>query len=250
MALVTDITERKRAETELQRQREILYQTEKLAALGGLAASIAHEVNSPLAIMSSRLEVMLMEAEDQPPSPELLEDIKMLHRTAQRVIRVSQALRAFGRHSPREHGPVDLNHVAGEVLLLVEKSMSTEGIRVATRLDPDLPRVRGDADQLQQVLLNLLTNAREAMPKGGEVRLETGAISEPRQVRLIVADAGVGIAPEELSKIFDLFYTTKQRGTGLGLSVSYGIIGEHRGTIDVQSDPGRGTTFVITLPAL
>lgn len=146
---------------------------------------------------------------------------------------------------------MDLNRVVEETLLLVEKQMSKEGIRVGARLDRALPPLLGDANALQQVVLNLLTNAREAMAAGGQIRVETGpAPGRAGWVRLTVADTGRGISAEELPKIFDPFYTTKAEGTGLGLSVSYGIVKDHHGTVDVRSEPGKGTTFVLTFPAL
>jgi signal transduction histidine kinase len=147
--------------------------------------------------------------------------------------------------------PVDLNHVVSETLLLAEKQMSKEGIRVETRLAPGLPAVLGDANTLQQVILNLLTNAWDALEQGGEVSIETSSAPDrPSAVRLVIADTGRGIAPEDLPRIFDPFFSTKPRGTGLGLSISDGIVREHGGTIDVESAPGRGTRFVLTFPAV
>jgi signal transduction histidine kinase len=146
---------------------------------------------------------------------------------------------------------VSLNRVVEETLLLAGKPMSTENIHIATELDPRLPMLRGDANALQQVLLNLLTNAREAMGNGGHVRIETGPVPErPGRLRLVVTDTGPGIAPADLPHVFEPFYTTKPAGTGLGLAVSYGIVQDHQGTIEVQSTPGRGTSFVPTFPAL
>jgi len=251
MALITDITERKRAETELQRQRETLYRSEKLAALGTLSAGIAHEMNNPLGIITSRIEIMLLDAEEHNLPPQVLEDLQVLHRATQRVARIAANLRAFARQAPREHTRVDLNAVVAETLLLMRKPLEVDGIMLVTSLDPSLDAIVGDAGTLQQVLLNLVTNAREAMAgRGGEIRIETGIVAErPRWVRVVIQDTGPGISPEELSKVFDPFYTTKTTGTGLGLSVSYGIIQDHHGTVDVQSAPGKGTTFVLAFPA-
>jgi len=251
MALITDITERKRVEAELQRQRETLYRAEKLAALGTLSAGIAHEMNNPLGIITSRIEVMLLDAEEQNLPPQVLEDLQVLHRATQRVARIAANLRSFARQAPREHTRVDLNTVVAETLLLVKKPLEVDGILLVTSLDPSLGAIVGDAGTLQQVLLNLVTNAREAMGgRGGEIRIETGIVSErPGWVRVVVRDTGPGISPEELSKVFDPFYTTKKTGTGLGLSVTYGIIQDHHGTVDVQSVPGKGTTFVLAFPA-
>ena len=242
--LVEDITER----VALERAAR---QAEKLAALGTLAAGLAHELNNPIGIISSRIDLMLMEAESQDLPAEVRVDLEVLHRHAQRVARIAGGLLSFARQSPGDRGPVDLNRVVEETLLLVGKQMTKEGIRISTALDPALPPVLGDANALQQVVLNLLTNSREAMVGGGEIRIETGPVAERRGwLRLSIADSGPGIAPEALSKIFDPFFTTKVEGTGLGLSVSYGIVRDHQGTVDVESVPGKGTTFVLTFPAI
>jgi PAS domain S-box-containing protein len=249
MALITDITERKRAEAELRAQREALFQTEKLAALGTLTAGIAHEMNNPLGIITSRIEVMLLDAEELNLPAQILDDLRVLHRATQRVARIATNLRSFARQTPREHTTIDLNAVVEETLLLMQKPLEVDRIRLVTSLEPALPPIMGDASTLQQVLLNLVTNAREAMASGGDIRIETGPAERPGLVRLVIADTGPGISAEELSKIFDPFYTTKRSGTGLGLSVSYGIVRDHQGTIDVQSIPGCGTTFVLVFPA-
>lgn len=242
--LIEDITER----VALERAAR---QAEKLAALGTLSAGLAHELNNPIGIICSRIELMLMEAESQNLPVEVREDLQVLHRNAQRVARIAQGLLSFARQSPGERGPVDLNRVVEETLLLVEKQMTKEGIQVSTSLGPALPHLLGDANALQQVVLNLLTNSREAMAGGGEIRIETGLMpGRPGWVRLLVADNGPGIPPEALPKIFDPFYTSKAEGTGLGLSVSYGIVRDHQGTVDVQSQLGKGTTFILTFPAL
>ncbi len=225
-------------------------QAEKLATLGTLAAGIAHELNNPVSIISNRIELILEEAEKLELAPELREDLRVLHRNAQRVARIAQSLLSTSRHSPGEHRPVDLNRVVEETLLLAGKTMTKEGIRVRVALAPDLLPVLGDAGALQQVLLNLLTNAREAMPDGGEIRITTERASDRAGwVRLLVADTGPGIPQEVLPKIFEPFFTTKRVGTGLGLSVSAGIVRDHGGTLSVESRPGLGTTFALAFPA-
>jgi PAS domain S-box-containing protein len=249
MAFITDITERKRAEGQLQRQREVLYQNEKLAALGTLSAGIAHEMNNPLGIMTTRIEVMLLEAEEQQLPPQVLEDLQVLHRAGQRVARIAASLRSFARHSAGERQPVELGTIVDEALLLMAKPLAADNVRVRTSLDRSLPPIVADVTAMHQVLMNLLTNAREAMPDGGTIDVETSPAERPGWVRLRVVDTGTGIPTEAISKVFDPFYTTKRTGTGLGLSVTYGIIEEHGGTIDVRSQPGLGTTFTLEFPA-
>ena len=248
IAFITDITERKRVEAQLQHQREVLYQNEKLTALGTMAAGIAHEMNNPLGIITTRIEVMLLDAEQQQLPPQVLEDLQVLHRASQRVARIAGSLRSFARHTPGDRVPLDLNAVVEESLQLMQKPLAADNVHIVASLDRALAPILGDATALHQVLMNLLTNAREAMPAGGQVRIETAPAERPGWIRLLVADTGEGIPAEDVSKIFDPFFTTKRTGTGLGLSVTYGIIQEHGGTVDVQSRPGAGTTFILSFP--
>ena len=242
--LIEDITQR----VALERSAR---QAEKLAALGTLSAGLVHELNNPIGIISSRIELMLREAQERPLPPEVREDLAVLHRHSQRVARIARGLLSFARQSPGDRRLLDLNQIVEDTLLLLEKQVSKEGITVRRSLAPGLPPMEGDPNALQQVVLNLLTNARDAMDDGGEIRIETGtAPGRPGWLRLVVSDNGPGIPLEHLPKIFDPFYTTKADGTGLGLSISYGIVREHQGTIDVQSQPEKGTTFVLAFPAL
>ncbi len=238
--LIEDITDR----VGLERAAR---QGEKLAALGTLAAGLAHELNNPIGIISSRIELMLLEADPQSLPAAMRDDLQVLHRHAQRVARIVQGLLSFARASGSGQGPVELNHVVDETLLLIEKQVVKEGITLTRRLTPGLPPIQGDATALQQVLMNLALNARDAMSDGGEITVETDA-GRPGHVRLIVRDTGPGIPHEILPRIFDPFFTTKPHGTGLGLSISYGIVRDHQGTVDVQSVPGQGTTFVLAFP--
>jgi PAS domain S-box-containing protein len=225
-------------------------QTEKLAAVGTLAAGLAHELNNPIGIISSRIEIMLLEAESQALPPAVLEDLRVLHRHAQRVGKIAQGLLSFSRWSPGARGTVDLNALVEDTMLLIEKQLSRDGIIVKRSLASWLPAVDGDANALQQVVLNLMTNARDVLSAGGEISIETAPVLDGSggAARLTIRDNGPGIPPELVPRIFDPFFTTKAEGTGLGLSISYGIVKEHQGTIDVQSRPGEGTTFVLTLP--
>jgi PAS domain S-box-containing protein len=238
--LIEDITERRGLERAAQ-------QSEKLAALGTLAAGLAHELNNPIGIISTRAELMLLDAESKGLPEDVVEDLRVIHRHSQRVARIAQGLLSFARSPSGQPGRVDLNRVIDETLLLVEKTIVKDGVRVRRALTPDLPPIWGDANALQQVVMNLLTNARDAVRAGGEIFVETGVPAEPPGgVQLVVRDTGPGIPPEVLPRIFDPFFTTKAEGTGLGLSISYGIVRDHRGTVDVRSAPGEGTTFVLT----
>jgi PAS domain S-box-containing protein len=258
LAMLTDIGNRigqhldhRRVQIQLRQQREVLFQSEKLSALGRLVAGVAHEMNNPLGIISSRIELMLGEAEGQAIPAQFLEDLRVVHRNVMRVAGVAQALRSFARQSTGERRLVDLNTVVAETLLLIGKSMSTEDVRITTALGPALPSILGDANALQQVLLNLLTNAREALTGGGEISIQTGRDAEhPAHLYLIVKDNGPGIPPAQLPHLFEPFYTTKPSGTGLGLAVSYGIVQSHLGTIDVRSLPSQGATFILRFPVL
>ena len=198
IAFITDITERKRVEAQLERQREVLYQNEKLAALGTMAAGIAHEMNNPLGIMTTRIEVMLLDAEQQQLPAQVLEDLQVLHRASQRVARIAASLRSFARHTPGDRVPLDLNAIVDESLQLVQKPLAADNVQIVASLDRGLPPILGDATTLHQVLMNLLTNAREAMPTGGQIRIETGPAERPGWVRLLVADTGPGIPAEEV----------------------------------------------------
>ena len=238
--IARDVTERVTLERAARR-------AETLAALGTLSAGIAHEINNPIGILSSRLELMLEGRRSL--SPELREDLQMLRRNVERVGRITRSLLSAARQSPMERRPVDLNTVVEESLMLVGTQMSKDKIQIVTTLDPSLPKVRGEPHLLQQVLMNLLVNARDAMPDGGIVRIETSrATGHDEGVRLVIADNGPGIPADVLPRISEPFYTTKTEGTGLGLPLSYSIIREHGGRVEVDTAAGRGTTFIITLP--
>ena len=238
--LIEDITERRGLE-------KAARQSEKLAALGTLAAGLAHELNNPIGIISTRAELVLLDAEPRALPEDLVEDLRVIHRHAQRVSRIAQGLLSFSRSSSGQPGRVDLNRVVDETLLLVDKTIVKAGVELRRALAPGLPPIWGDANALQQVVVNLLSNARDAVKGAGEISIETRAApGPPGGVQLVVSDSGPGIPPEVLPKIFDPFFTTKAEGTGLGLSISYGIVRDHRGTVDVRSAPGEGTTFVLT----
>jgi PAS domain S-box-containing protein len=241
IAFVTDISDR----IALQRAAR---QADKLAALGTLSAGIAHEINNPIGIITSRVEVMLLEAEEDGLPAELRKDLEVILRHARRVAAITQGLLSFARQSAGARGPMNLNQVVEEIVQLARKDMSRARVEVRLELDHAVPTIEADANAIGQVLLNLLTNARSAMPDGGAITIETSHPPGARSVRLAVRDTGSGIAPDVVPKIFDPFFTTKPDGTGLGLSISHGIVHDHHGTLEVTSEVGRGSTFTLTLP--
>ena len=247
-----DVTERKRAEERRAAVEQVARRSEKLAALGTLAAGLAHELNNPVGIISSRVELMLLEDMDAGALPTgFREDLQVLHRHAQRVARLAQGLLSFARHTPGARVAVDLNRVVDDVLLLARPQITKSGVTIRVGLHPALPSVAADSNSLQQVVLNLITNAWEALDGTGEIRIETRPAGDaPDRVELVVEDTGRGIPAEDRERIFDPFFTTRPTGTGLGLSITHGIVQEHGGTIHVESEPGKGTRFLISLPGM
>ncbi|MDH5714967.1 MAG: ATP-binding protein, partial [Candidatus Aminicenantes bacterium] len=224
-----------------------LLQAEKLASLGFLAAGIAHEVNTPLTGISSYTQMLMREVDDSDPKSEIL------HKMEQQTFRASQIvnnLLNFARQSKGQFTELDVNQVITDTISLFEYQLRSSGIKLKLNLEDSPPPIRGDKGKLQQLLLNLLKNATESMPQGGELGISSK--TENDSVLVSIRDTGAGIAKENLPKIYDPFFTTKKgrHGTGLGLSVSYGIIQEHSGSISVKSSLGKGTDFIIKLPAL
>ena len=239
--VIEDVT----ARVALERQ---MRQAEKLSALGTLSAGLAHEINNPLGIITSRVEVALMEAEGKDIPKQLLDDLKVIDKHAHRAARIAQGLLSFSRQTTWRLAPVDANQVVEETLLLIEKQLLREQIALERCLASDLPKVMGSPNHLEQVLLNLITNARDAMTGGDRLRVESRMSRDGARVQIVIADTGKGIPAELAERIFDPFFTTKAGGTGLGLSISYGIIKEHGGTLEVESEVGKGATFTIGLP--
>jgi two-component system NtrC family sensor kinase len=239
LLLFDDVTQRERME-------EQMSQTEKLTSLGLLAAGVAHEVNTPLAVISNYIQMLAKQMPEGDPRQSLIE--KIVKQTF-RASEIVNNLLNFSRTGAAEASDVDVNRVVEETLSLVAHPLKTSHIQVMKELGQPLPPVRGSANKLQQVFLNLFLNARDAMPSGGMLEVRTAAHNG--SVEIEIADTGGGIAREHIHRIFDPFFTTKAsgRGTGLGLSVSYGIIKEHAGKIDVRSTPGKGTSFHVEFPA-
>jgi signal transduction histidine kinase len=238
LIIFDDVTDR--AELE---QR--LVQADKLSSIGLLAAGVAHEVNTPLAVISNYAQMLARQvAEDQQKSV-------LLDKIAKQTIRASEIVNSllnFSRTSSTSFGDVDLNRVVQETISLLEHQLKKVGVRVGMELDPKLPPVNGNAGKLQQVFLNLFLNARDAMEGGGTLEIRTWAAESGARVE--VADSGPGIPPEFIHRIYDPFFTTKgsRKGTGLGLSVTYGIIQEHGGSIEVSNRRDGGACFQLELP--
>ena len=229
---------------ELQATQAELIRAEKLAALGRMAAGIAHEVNNPLQPILNCLEVAIEDSENGAQAdPEVL---RVAEREVQRIKSIVSRLLDFARPSASEKTSIDLPALIGEVLLLTSKQLERAGIHLSREL-ADVPAVSGNATQLKQVVLNLVLNAMEAMPDGGDLAIELHPERDGVVIR--VEDTGIGMDEETVAQIFDPFYSTKGEGTGLGLAVTYGIIEGHGGAIQVDSRPGQGTTFSIWLPA-
>ncbi len=244
IVLVDDITERVMLEGQLA-------QADKLSSIGLLAAGVAHEINTPLAVISSYAQMLAKQLRGDARLSPVLEKITQ---QSFRAAEIANGLLNFSRTSTTEMKATNLNQVIRDTLSLLEHQFKTAQIQVELELTSDLPTIQGNAGKLQQVFLNLLLNAKEAMPGGGSLRVTTLVNGH---VEAVVSDSGSGIAPEHMKRIYDPFFTTKtipapggKRGTGLGLSVSYGIIQEHAGKIHVESAVGAGTTFHLEFPLL
>ncbi len=266
-----DFTERKLREEESRRRLELmvkertrelqeihakLLHKDKMASLGKLAASVVHEINNPITgILNFILlikRIVNEEQEDDKGRESFDRYLTLMETETRRISRIISNLLTFSRQSQMELGTHDINRLIEKTLLLNDNLLKIHHIQVKKNLDPALPHVDGSADQLQQVFMNMVSNAAEAMESkgGGTLSVETWCTGQKGYVYILFADIGVGISSEEMSKLFDPFYTTKKKGkgVGLGLSVVYGIIKAHKGNISVESLPGEGATFTIRLP--
>ncbi|MEJ2209412.1 MAG: cache domain-containing protein [Anaerolineae bacterium] len=231
----------------LEDTQEQLVQKEKLASVGQLAAGVAHEINNPLGSVLLYADIMRKETPDD--DVQQREDLEMIIREATRCKTIVNDLLNFSRQNEVMAQETNLNRLLDEMAQEAEKQDLYQQIEIVTRLGADLPTIQADPLQLRQVFLNLMSNAAEAMPEGGTLTLTTRRGPTPGLVTVEVQDTGVGISEENMKKIFTPFFTTKPigKGTGLGLAIIYGIVKMHRGQISLQSQPGKGTTFTITL---
>jgi two-component system NtrC family sensor kinase len=228
-------------ERELRAQGEALLRSERLAAIGRIAAQITHEIRNPLSSISLNAEEL---GERAPQARELCEAIV---REVDRLTAITEEYLRFARLPRPQLQRADLNETVRDLLDFMRPELDAAGVDVTLSLSPSLPRVPADVAQVRQLLLNLLRNAREAMASGGSLRIATRPVRTG--VEIEVRDTGPGIPPERLARIFDPFFTTKERGTGLGLAMAQEIAQEHGGQLSCDSAPGRGTTFILRLPA-
>lgn len=231
-------------QADLQQSLEQLRQTERLAELGTLASGMAHEIGTPMNVILGRAEYLMKRTQEE----QTKKGLETIVGQVERITKIMNQLLTFARRRPTERRPMDLRRTIEDCLEVVQDRLNRHQILVERTETPSLPLVHADPDHMTQVLLNLLINAMHAMPNGGTLRI--GLERCEGQVKMIVADTGHGIDKENLPKIFVPFFTTKEvgKGTGLGLTVVHGIIQEHGGSITVESEPGRGTTFTLTLP--
>ncbi|MBI1845566.1 MAG: hypothetical protein HY294_13055 [Candidatus Rokubacteria bacterium] len=232
---------------ELTRTQQQLIQSAKLAAIGELAASVAHEINNPLMIILGNSDLMIR---DVPPDSPAGKRVATIRAEAARAGKITRDLLNFARRREPKREPVAIHQLIERSLELLTSKMMKARVGASTDFDPAVAPILGDADQLTQVLLNLITNAVDAMPEGGPLVVRTERATESDTVAVKVIDRGVGMTADQRERIFEPFFTTKDegRGTGLGLSVSLGIVRSHGGLLEVQTEPGEGTTMIVRLP--
>jgi len=228
----------------LEQAHAALRHNEKLSAMGRLAASVAHEINNPLSGILSYIYLIKYEL---PAELRLSEDLSLIERQVNAIADLVKQLQHFSKPPQQARRPVDLNKIWEDVLALSRKDLEHRKIRFAYTSPPDLPPVLASADQLGEVFMNLVLNARDAMPEGGTLTVQL--LPEDDWLAVQVRDTGMGIPPEVQERLFEPFFTTKgEQGTGLGLAICYRIVQEHAGDIAVESVPGEGTTFTVRLP--
>ena len=229
---------------DLQNTQQQLRQTERLAELGTLASGMAHEIGTPMNVILGRAEHLMQRTTDE----RVQKGLEIIIVQVERITKIMNQLLTFARRCPIERRPIDLRRTIADCLEVVQERVARHRIAVETVFADDLPLVYADPDQMSQVLLNLVINALHAMPNGGVLRISLSRAGA--SLKLVMVDTGHGIATHDLPKIFNPFFTTKEvgKGTGLGLTVVHGIVQEHGGSIEVDSEPGRGTIFTIGLP--
>ena len=254
VCFIRDLREIRRLEREVEDQARILHQ-DKMMSLGRLAASVVHEINNPLAGILNYCRLMLRILKRGAISTDQLEKftryLDLVEKETGRCSQIVSGLLTFSRKSPAEFGPVSVADLIKRCVLLCQHKLELSNIRLEQAIATHLPDIRGDFNQLQQCIINLVFNAADAMPEGGTLTLSAAPCQGSSEICLRVTDTGTGIAEKDLPHIFEPFYTTKDEGygVGLGLSTVYGIIQNHQGRVQVESQAAKGTTFVIRLPA-
>ena len=236
IAIIMDVTERKGLESQLR-------QTERLAEMGTLASGMAHEIGTPMNVILGRAEYLMRKTSEESTKKGLATIVTQV----ERITKIMNQLLGFARRRPIDRRPLALSTVVHEMVDVVQERLERRGIKLELVLDSKCPRVFADRDQMGQVVLNLIMNAIHVMPNGGTLRVKLE--SHRKQVKLTITDTGYGIPQEHIPKLFTPFFTTKEvgEGTGLGLTVVHGIIQEHEGTILVESEPGEGAMFIVSL---
>ncbi|PIR00199.1 MAG: hypothetical protein COV66_08930 [Nitrospinae bacterium CG11_big_fil_rev_8_21_14_0_20_45_15] len=249
VGVLRDISERKESEEKIEMAQNQVMQSQKLAAIGELAAGVSHEVLNPVNIISVSTQMLQRKALDDPKIQEYCDKVK---HEIQRITKIMSALLAFSRESDSSFEKTVLSDEIDKVLLLVEEDLKLNNIKIVKNYSDTSVNVLSDKDKIRQVFLNLIANANHAMPKGGTLTISCARENKKKADNFVVkvSDTGIGMSEEIRSKIFDPFFTTKPEGegTGMGLSIVHGIIEEHKGKIRVESTPGEGTTFIMTFP--
>jgi two-component system, sporulation sensor kinase A len=236
-----DITDRKQAEAELQRSEELLRRSEKLSSVGLLAAGVAHEIRNPLTALKGFIQLMERTATDQQKSY-----LAIMHSELGRIETILNEMLVLAKPQDSQFEWADVHLLLNEVITLLSTQAILRGVRIQTEVAAEVPQIRCVPNEVKQVFVNVIKNAIEAMPNGGDlrIRIETG----DRCVSIVFVDEGVGIPPEILSRIGESFWSTKPDGTGLGMMISNQIMKAHKGSIDIQSEPGKGTTVTVSFP--
>jgi len=230
---------------ELREMQDYLLQSEKLASLGKIAAGVAHEINNPLTSILINTHLMLEKLEKR---HEFYENLNLIADETSRCTQIVKGLLEFARQNPPQKVSTNINDLIERTTQLLENQASFQNIRIIKELDHTLPLIKLDKSKIQQVFWNLMLNACEAMPKGGQILIADKLSADKKYIEVRFIDNGVGIPKENINKLFDPFFTTKGSGTGLGLAVSYGIIQQHEGKIEVKSEIGQGTVFTLSFP--
>jgi two-component system NtrC family sensor kinase len=238
----------KRVEERTKRLQEIqdsLIQSEKMASLGKIAAGVAHEINNPLTSILINTHLTLEKTEK---NANFYENLNLIAEETSRCSEIVKGLLEFSRQNPPEKNFADVNEIINLTLGILENQVAFQNIKIIKTLGPDLPQIEIDRNKIKQVFWNLMLNAAEAMPEGGTLTIATKLSGNKKYIEILFTDTGVGISKKNINKLFDPFYTTKGGGTGLGLAVSYGIIEQHQGKIEVKSKESKGSTFMVFLP--